>query len=86
MVDTLKNKVEGANCLIMLLNGENPRFDDSLQQMVREMKVSKKSEELESLHSNSKLLVIHMGYWLVLIYVRSRTYSSLYCITGDLIN
>ena len=39
MMDVLKNTVEGANAIILLINGEEERFDASLQQMIREMQV-----------------------------------------------
>ena len=37
MMDVLKNTVEGTNGIILLINGEEERFDASLQQMMREM-------------------------------------------------
>ena len=37
MMDVLKNTVEGANAIVLLVNGEEERFDASLQQMMREM-------------------------------------------------
>jgi len=37
MMEVLKNTVEGANAIILLINGEEERFDASLQQMIREM-------------------------------------------------
>ena len=41
MMDVLKNTIGGANAIILLLNGEEERFDASLQQMIREMQVNK---------------------------------------------
>ena len=37
MLKVLKDKVKGANALMLLMNGEEERFDASFQQMVREM-------------------------------------------------
>merc|ERR1711915_699062 len=37
MMQVLKDIVEGANAMVLLINGENERFDGSLQQMMREM-------------------------------------------------
>ena len=37
MMDVLKNVIKGANGLVLLINGEEERFDASLQQMMREM-------------------------------------------------
>ena len=37
MMDVLKNTIEGANAIVLLINGEEERFDASLQQMIREM-------------------------------------------------
>ena len=37
MLNVLKNIVKGANAIVLLINGENERFDASLQQMMREM-------------------------------------------------
>ena len=37
MMDVLKNVIEGCNGIVLLINGEEERFDASLQQMMREM-------------------------------------------------
>ena len=37
MMDVLKNNIEGCNGIVLLINGEEERFDASLQQMIREM-------------------------------------------------
>ena len=37
MLKVLKDKVKGANALMLLMNGQDERFDASFQQMVREM-------------------------------------------------
>jgi len=37
MMDVLKNTIKGANAIVLLRNGMEPRFDASLQQMIREM-------------------------------------------------
>ena len=39
MMKTLKEDIEGANGIVLLINGEEERFDASLQQMMREMQV-----------------------------------------------
>ena len=39
MMKTLKENIGGANGIILLINGEEERFDASLQQMMREMQV-----------------------------------------------
>ena len=33
----LKNVIKGANAIVLLINGDEERFDESLQQMMREM-------------------------------------------------
>ena len=35
----LKNVIKGANAIVLLINGDEERFDESLQQMMREMQV-----------------------------------------------
>ena len=37
MMEVLKNSVGGANSLVILINGQEQRFDGALQQMLREM-------------------------------------------------
>merc|ERR1712212_822773 len=37
MMDTLKNAVKEANALVLLISGEQQRFNSALQQMIREM-------------------------------------------------
>ena len=37
MMDVLKHTIEGCNGIVLLINGEEERFDASLQQMMREM-------------------------------------------------
>jgi len=37
MMNVLKKIVKGANAIVLLINGEDERFDSSLQQMIREM-------------------------------------------------
>ena len=37
MMNVLKNSIQSANALVLLINGEEERFDSSLQQMMREM-------------------------------------------------
>ena len=39
MMKTLKDDIKGANGIVLLINGEEERFDASLQQMMREMQV-----------------------------------------------
>ena len=39
MMQTLKETIEGANTLVLLVDGSDERFDASLQQMMREMQV-----------------------------------------------
>ena len=39
MMTTLKDQIVGANALVLLINGEEERFDASLQQMLRELQV-----------------------------------------------
>ena len=40
MMQTLKETIEGANTLVLLVDGSDERFDASLQQMMREMQVT----------------------------------------------
>jgi len=37
MMSVLKNVIKGANAIVLLINGDEERFDESLQQMMREM-------------------------------------------------
>ena len=48
MMKTLKEDIEGANGIVLLINGEEERFDASLQQMMREMQVLVFSFSLEN--------------------------------------
>ena len=38
-LSVLKNVIKGANAIVLLINGDEERFDESLQQMMREMQV-----------------------------------------------
>ena len=62
MMDVLKNTIEGANAIILLINGEEERFDASLQQMIREMQVNYQSGH--SVLLTQKIKSPETEYWL----------------------
>ena len=43
----LKNVIKGANAIVLLINGDEERFDESLQQMMREMQVKDNETSLD---------------------------------------
>ena len=44
----LKNVIKGANAIVLLINGDEERFDESLQQMMREMQVKGNGKTLQT--------------------------------------
>ena len=61
MMDTLKNTIEGANTIMLLVDGSEERFDASLQQMMREMQVLPQIVILQNTcHFN---FTIHFQIW-----------------------